>query len=213
MVLTLPSAYAKKTSSTTPMKRPVSTIPGVSARLAWMAFQSSFFCLGNTQSIMYEPLSVITGPAFFIAIRRPAVPPKRRGISRHTGVEAKGRTSMGRYWYRSPRETASFVWSAITRNFLDACWTIFSLARQPPPPLMHVRSASTSSAPSMHTSSVGVASRSETGRPESISHFFVMNDVGTQIRSRSEPACTACSRYSTRYLTVDPDPTPSLHPG
>ncbi|GMS88522.1 hypothetical protein PENTCL1PPCAC_10697, partial [Pristionchus entomophagus] len=100
----------------------------------------------------------------------------------------------------------------IQSHFLADSSRIFSLVK-PQPPLMHVPSASTSSAPSMQTSRTGMASRSETGKPESISHFFDMNDDGTQIRSRSEPAWYACSRYSTRYLTVDPDPTPNLHPG
>src|SRR5262245_34707197 len=206
-----PLAPATTAACASPMNRPCSTTPAM--RSSRSASDPGSAIRSSAASRIQCPPSVTKAWPFRPrrSSARPLQPADRVAASRFRRVAASpnGTTSIGSG--KRPSTDTHFDSSAMTTMRAEAEATIFSRSSAPPPPLIKLKSAAISSAPSIVRSSCGISSRLVSGTPRRSASARVASDVGTPITSR--PARTRSASSSTKCLAVEPLPRPSRMPG
>ena len=165
------------------------------------------------RSRMWLPSSVTNGASPFMrsAVVRPktSMPTSVSSTRVFVVCQPKGITSSGSG--NAPRVSTFLAASAITIMRSLAVATTFSCKCAPPPPLIRLRSASYSSAPSMVRSNHLASSRVTTSMPRLCASAAVLLDVGTPLILRPS-FFTRSPRQRTIHAAVDPVPRPTRIP-
>src|SRR5262245_8094684 len=206
-----PLAPATTAACASPMNRPCSTTPAM--RSSRSASDPGAAIRSSAASRIQCPPSVTKAwPSW---PRRSSAGPLQpadtvaASMFRRVAASPNGTTSIGSG--KRPSVDTHFDSSAMTTMRAEAEATIFSRSSAPPPPLIKLKSAAISSAPSMVRSSSGISSRLVSGTPRRSASARVTSDVGTPITSR--PAWTRSASSSTKCLAVEPLPRLSRMPG